>query len=98
MALHECGAEPPLAVLASVVGVKGRGLVRGFDPLRGMDGELADRDQLHFNEVILEEVPAGNPSCATMLRPMLDQLANAAGLPSAPSFDQAGKYLLGGAV
>ena len=97
-ALHECGADPPLAVLASAIGVKGRRLVRGFDTFTEMEGELADRDQLHLNEVILEEVPAGNPDCATMLRPILDQLANAAGLPSAPSFDPAGKYLLGGAV
>jgi hypothetical protein len=98
MALHECGAEPPLAAIASVIGVKGRGLLRGFDPLGGMDGAIADRDQLHCNEVILEEVPAENSACATMLRPILDQLANAAGLPLAPSFDPAGNYLLGGAV
>jgi hypothetical protein len=97
-ALHECGAEPPLAVLASVIGVKGRGLATRFDTSTGMEGQVADRDQLHLNEVIIEELPSGNPDCATMLRPLLDQLANAAGLPSAPSFDQAGKYLLGGAV
>jgi hypothetical protein len=94
-AVHECGAEPPLAVLASVIGVKDRGLATQFDTWTGM---VADRDQLHLNEVIIEELPSGNPDCATMLRPLLDQLANAAGLPSAPSFDQAGKYQLGRAV
>jgi len=97
-ALHECGAEPPLAILASVIGVKDRGLSADFDTFRGMEKLLADRDQLRFNEVILEEVPTGNPDCATKLRPMLDQLAYAAGLPVSPSFDRHGNYLLGGAV
>jgi hypothetical protein len=59
-----------------------------------MEGEIADRDQLHFSDVILEGVPAGNQDCATALRPILDQLANAAGRVSAPSFDQSGNYLL----
>jgi Putative DNA-binding domain len=98
MALHECGADPPLAILASVIGLRDRSLTAEFHTFRGMEMVLADRDQLHLAEAILEEVPAGNPDCATMLRPMLDQLANAAGLQSAPSFDQAGKYLLGGAI
>jgi Putative DNA-binding domain len=96
-ALRESGAEPPSAVLASVIGIRGRGLATGFHTFRE-EQEFADRDQFHFNEVILEEVPAGNEDCATMLRPILDQLANAAGIPSAPSFDQSGKYSLGGAV
>jgi Putative DNA-binding domain len=98
MALHECRAEPPFAVMASVIGVKGRGMVVGFDPFGTMDGEVADRDQLHFSGVVIEDIPTGNPDCAKMLRPILDHLANVAGHASAPSFDQNGNYQLGGAI
>jgi hypothetical protein len=63
-----------------------------------LTGAIADREQLHLTEAIIEEVPTGNPDCATVLRPILDQLANAAGLSTAPSFDQAGVYLLGGGI
>jgi hypothetical protein len=55
-ALHECGADPPLAVLASAIGVKGRRLVRGFDTFTEIEGELADRDQLHLNEVMARRI------------------------------------------
>ena len=78
--LHECGAEPPLAVMVSLIGVKDRMLVQGF-PSAFYDPETAviDRDPLHCAEVILEEVPSGDPDCAKKLRQTLDQLANAAG-------------------
>jgi hypothetical protein len=90
--LRECGAEPPYTVMASVVGVRGKRFTV-FDYRRGsMVGHPADRDQLHLREVVLEEVPAGNPECAAALRPMLDQLANAAGVDGSPSFDQDGKW------
>jgi hypothetical protein len=92
-ALRECGADPPFAVMASFVGVKGKGLTterRSFQG--GYEGEYADRDQLHFAEAIFEDVPSGNQECATMLRSALDQLANAAGLATAPTFDVNGKY------
>lgn len=92
--LRACGAAPPFAVLASVIGVKGRGILTGVDTIRGMDGEYSDRDQLHLSEVILETVPTQQKECATLLRPVLDQLANAAGTPSSPSFNHNGIYVL----
>jgi hypothetical protein len=94
VALQACGAEPPFAVMASLIGVIGKGLTTGRQDLfrRGMEGELADRDQLHLTEAIFEDVPSGDPQCAAVLRPMLDQLANAAGLAVSPSFDGNGKY------
>jgi hypothetical protein len=92
MALRECGAEPPFAIMASLIGVMGKGLTTGRQTPRGWEGEYADRDQLHLTETIFEEVPSGDPECAAMLRPALDQLANAAGLAASPSFDSNGKY------
>lgn len=90
--LHECGAEPPLAVLVSLIGVKGRTLVPGFGY---PEHAVIDRDQLHFVEVLLDEVPSGDPDCAKRLRQTLDQLANAAGRQSSASFDQFGNFTLG---
>jgi len=49
---------------------------------------------LHFAEVIIESVPKDKQECATRVRPLLDQIANAAGRVCTPTFDGAGKYLL----
>lgn len=94
--LHDCGAEPPLAVMVSLIGVKGRTLIAGFHkfhPVR--ERAVIDRDQLHCAEVILEEAPSGDPDCAKKLRQTLDQLANAAGRSESASFDQSGNFILG---
>ena len=94
MALNGCGAEPPFVVTASIIGVRGEMI--GVQNEWGFKGQAADRDQLHLVDVVLEEVPDGNPNCGLALRPMLDQLANAAGLPASPNFDQNGNCLLRG--
>jgi hypothetical protein len=88
-ALHECGIEPPLAVMASLIGLDQLRLTTG----KPKEGEIADRDQLQLVEAILEEVPTTRHECAAILRPMMDQLANAAGFVSAQSFDDANNYL-----
>jgi Putative DNA-binding domain len=93
--LHECGAEPPLAVMVSLIGVKDRELVPGFPGAYDSATAVIDRDQLHCAEVILEEVPSGDPDCAKILRETLDQLANAAGRSSSASFDASGNFRLG---
>jgi hypothetical protein len=91
-ALHKCGAEPPLAVMVSLTGIKSAQLSPGFD---FPETVLIDRDQLQCAEVILEDVPSGDPDCAKKLRPILDQIANAAGKRSSASFDHAGNFILG---
>jgi Putative DNA-binding domain len=94
--LHGCGAEPPLAVMVSLIGVNGRTLVAAFpSPFDNQETVVIDRDQLHCAEVILEDVPSGDPDCAKKLRQTLDQLANAAGRSSSASFDQSGNFSLG---
>jgi Putative DNA-binding domain len=93
MLLKECGAEPPFAVMASLIGVIGKGLTTGRQSFQGgFEGEYSDRDQLHLTETIFEDVPSGDPECGTFLRTALDQLANAAGLLASPSFDRNGNY------
>jgi len=91
--LQQYGVELPFAVMASVIGVKGRRILTGVDSYHGIAGELADRDQLHLPEVILETVPTQREESAMLLRPILDQLANAAGIPLSPAF-QNGRYVL----
>lgn len=65
--LHACGADPPLALLVSLLGTRGRQMtmskyvvslrtsVPDQDP-----ATVLERDQLHFAEVIFEEVPIDN--------------------------------------
>jgi hypothetical protein len=79
----------------SLIGVKGKKLTAYFAAWwRGKEGQIADRDQLHLSDVILEEVPSGEPDCGRVLRPMLDQLANAAGFEASPNFDENGNYTI----
>jgi Putative DNA-binding domain len=93
--LAAVGVGPPYAVLASVIGVTGTRLsfVRGA---RGWPDELSDpldRDQYHFDEVILETIPADLAECAGRLRLMLDQAANTGGRATSPIFDAQGRYI-----
>lgn len=93
-ALHACGVEPPYALLISLIGAKDQRLAIssvGFFPT---EVPVIDRDQLHFSEVMLETLPKTDQECGRMLRGILDQLANAAGSPSAVNFDADGNYTL----
>ena len=94
--LAAIGIEPPYAMLVSLIGVKGArlNLARGanaawYDNL----GETLDRDQYHFAEVIFESVPKTPKECAAIVRPILDQIANAGGAASSPTYDQQGDYI-----
>jgi len=81
--------------MASLIGIKGKGLITERKTLLGeMEGERADRDQLHFAEVMLDRIPSGNQDSADAVRPILNQLARSAGLSLPPSFDTSGNYLL----
>jgi hypothetical protein len=53
---------------------------------------IFDRYQLHFQEVIIEEVEPNPSEYAKWLRPLLDQIANAAGRATTTSFDASGKF------
>jgi hypothetical protein len=51
-----------------------------------------DRDQFHFAELIVEAIPSDPYEYAKVLRPLFDEIANAAGRGSAVSFDHTGAY------
>jgi hypothetical protein len=95
--LNLFGTEPPMAILVSLLNVKGmRFLQRGIENTIPEDvpGEVLDRDQFHFVESVFETVPANDRRCAEQLRATLNHMANAAGLPSSPHFDAGGNYTL----
>jgi hypothetical protein len=92
--LADVGIEPPYALLVSVIGVAGAqfNFARGqvlFDNL----SDSLDRDQYHFNEVIFETIPIDRAECANIVRPILDQIANAGGKATSPIFDRHGTYI-----
>lgn len=94
-ALLALGCAPPFALLVSLIGVRGvqYSFTMGNSLFEDEAGTL-DRDQLHFSEVIIEDVPADPYEYAKRLRPLLDQTANAAGRSATPSFDESGKFRL----
>jgi hypothetical protein len=94
--LHALGIEPPLAVLTSLVGVKGMKVLKEFVPVGALWGDMPStaltQDQYHFVETIVDSVPANDREAAVQLRGTLDHIANAAGLASSPSFNASGTY------
>lgn len=94
--LINLGCDPPFVVLVSLAGV--RGIPYRFTPISGyvadydQEAGLFDRDQLHFTGVIIEALPPDPYEYAKLLRPLFDEIANAAGRHSTVSFDQAGAF------
>jgi hypothetical protein len=83
--LQMFGAEPPFAIMASLVNVKGKRFLQDFleNPhLEDLPSMMLSRDQYHFVESIFESVPEDDGDAGKQLKATLDHLANAAGLPS----------------
>ncbi len=95
--LAAVGVEPPYALLVSLVGVAGARfhLVRNPNDPAWYDHLSHDlqRDQYHFDEVIFETIPTSQEECAIVMRPILDQMANAGGTATSPIFDGQGRYI-----
>jgi len=94
--LQNFGAEPPFAILTSLVDVKGKQLLQGVPNDPRFRSAVLNHDQYHFIETIFENIPTDANDAAKQLRATLDHLANAAGLPSSPYFDESGHYHLQG--
>jgi hypothetical protein len=92
--LHGLGVEPPYVVLISLIGLKGVHMNVGTNNMWPDDDlVMLQDDQLHFGDVVLEAVPPSVQACAQMMRPFLEQLANAAGVAESTSFGPTGEYL-----
>jgi hypothetical protein len=93
--LAAVGIESPFALLVSLIGVTGARL--NFSRTVDYDwtdnlGDPLDRDQYHFDETIFETIPA-QAETAGIIRPILDQIANAGGRATSPIFDARGRYI-----
>jgi len=94
--LAAIGIESPHALLVSLIGVASARFNFARDPnSRWCDnlGDHLDRDQYHFDEVIFETIPTTPSECADIIRPILDQMANAGGRATSPIFDDQGRYI-----
>ncbi|MGH6870811.1 MAG: AlbA family DNA-binding domain-containing protein [Rhizomicrobium sp.] len=93
--LAEQGVEPPYAILLSLIGVRGAAINVGVQMHWADDDDMTilDRDQLHFAEVILESVPRSSQELGVMLRPLIEQIANAAGRAKSSSYGPNGEYV-----
>jgi nucleoside phosphorylase len=95
--LDKFGIHPPLAVFVSLARTKNMRLLQDFignaTPVDIPFGFLKD-DTLHFREAIFETIPQNDVISAKMPAPILNHLANAAGLGTPPYFDADGNYTL----
>ena len=96
--LGEFSILPPLAVCISLINVQGMKLLQDFIPRGAVLEDLPcgdlDRKEFDFGQVIFEAIPRDYNEGAKVLRPILEHLANAAGLHSSPYFDASGNYEL----
>lgn len=96
-ALDACGVGPPYAVFVSLLDVENRELLQGQIVSGAFPEDLPSatltRARYEFGETVFESTPENEQTCAKRLRPILDHLANAAGLAASPSFDAAGNYM-----
>jgi hypothetical protein len=85
------GAEPPLVVMISLLRVRGFrvGAAIGNDP---REIQAIDRDDLVVPEVIIDVELNDQQEIAKAIKPAFDSIWNAAGWPSAQSYDADGNW------
>lgn len=84
----QLGFTPPFFIMVSLIGV--RGYWAKSDSFLTPSGSAIDRDTVIPNDIVFEESQA-EPS--RILRPIFDTIAQAAGLPGSPNYDQHGNYI-----
>jgi hypothetical protein len=96
-ALKDFDILPPLGVFVCLIDVQGKTLLQGSFQAGAFPEDLPsamlNRAQLPFGVCVFDSVPMDDSSCAKVLKPILDHLANAAGLPASPLFDPEGNYI-----
>lgn len=71
--LSKCGIETPVAILISLLNVKGRRAI-----LNNSSGYIL-HDHMHFMETIIDKIPSNKKEYGTLLKRTLDHLANVTG-------------------
>jgi hypothetical protein len=94
--LASLGVTPPIAVFVSLVHARGLQLIHDYVPngvvLEDLPSGHLTHDQFVFVETVYESLPRDAREAAERLRSTLDHIANAAGLPTSPHFDDRGIY------
>lgn len=95
--LTSINVDPPYAVLVSFLtpersrfNLAPRGSESAYYDYMG---SYTDRAQYDFKEAIFDSVPADFDACASLMRPSLDQIAQAGGSSASPSFDKVGAFM-----
>jgi hypothetical protein len=92
--LRELGVQPPIFLMLSLLGVSGYEMRRGTVP-RHYHSLLrpVDRDDLVVPEVMVESLEQDIHALAQRMRPLLDAVWNAVGLPRSPHCDESGNWI-----
>lgn len=86
--LNGLGINPPICILITMMGVDDVNLLIGQQIIYGEAGKF-DRDMLFFSEIIIDSYPQA-ADMPLILKPIFDQIAQAAGYECAPDFDVKG--------
>lgn len=87
--LTTLGVEAPVSIFLSLIGLRGATFTGGRDSSFNQQPRPFDRDVLLFRELL---VPAWGASVATILRPLMDEVSQAAGLERSRDYDGAGQW------
>lgn len=87
--MSEMGVEPPASLFVAVIGARGANLAisRQHGWFRGE--HLFDRDEMLLRDVLLTDWQGDVP---TQVKPLLDELWQAAGLPRCLDYDEQGNW------
>ena len=89
--LSRIGVQPPIVVLVSLLGMKGRLLLAGDGFFPG--GHSFDRDPILLPEQLLDSYPvSAREELPLLLRPLIDSFWQAGGWPHSPLYDAAGNW------
>lgn len=91
--MQRMGVQPPIALLLSLVGVKGYCLQYDQTFYAREAYRMIDREDLLMPEVVLQEFTADKQALATLMRPVFDMLWQAANFRWCPYYDEVGVWM-----
>jgi hypothetical protein len=91
--LRKLGVESPAFLLLSLVGVRDYGMLQQGVPRHSYSKlRPVDRDDLLVPEVMVESLEQDLQAIQRYMRPLLDAVWNAVGVPRSPHYDESGNW------
>jgi hypothetical protein len=90
--LRELGVAPPIFLMLSLVGVRGYQMLRNLPYSYYSAYRPIDRDDLVVPEVLVESLDLDLNALQRLMRPLLDAVWNAVGLPRSLHYDESGNW------